>query len=145
MKTKEIQEKVVASMKAWQKVESDSIEMAARINRQTDNPIVRTVMSIIMQDSTTHHRVQQLIIDSLEKEAIALRPEELGEVWGLIDEHIALERQTIEYAKAALAVIKDTKMIVQQYLLEYMLIDEEKHNKILDNLEAVKRGMYPYA
>jgi bacterioferritin (cytochrome b1) len=145
MKTKELQEKLVAGMKAWQKIENDSVEMAARISNQTDNPVIRTVMSIIMQDSSTHHRVQQLMVDSLEKEAISLQPEELGEIWGMIEEHIALERRTIEFAQAALENIKGTKMVVQQYLLEYMLIDEEKHNKILDNLEAVKKGMYPYA
>lgn len=144
MKIKELQEKLVANMKAWQEIESDSIEMTARISKQTDNPIVRQVMSIIMQDSSTHHRVQQLIVDSLEKQAISLQPEELADVWGLIEKHIALERKTIDYAKEALTALKGTKMVVQQYLLEYMLIDEEKHNKILDNLEGIKKGMYPY-
>lgn len=145
MKTKELQEKIVANMKAWQKIENESVEMAARIGKQTDNPVVRTIMSIIQQDSATHHRVQQLIIDSLEKEAIVLQPEELGGIWSLIEKHIALERKTIDYAKEALDAIKSRKMVVQQYLLEYMLTDEEKHNKILDNLEGVKKGMYPYA
>jgi bacterioferritin (cytochrome b1) len=145
MSTKELQEKLVANMKEWQKIENGSVEMAARVNQKTDNPIVRQVMNIIMHDSATHHRVQQMIIDSLEGGTVALQPEELGDVWGLIEEHIALERKTIEHAKAALGALKNTKMVVQQYLLEYMLVDEEKHNKILDNLEAVKKGMYPYA
>jgi len=145
MKTKEVQERIAATMKAWQKVENESIEMTARINKQTDNPVIRAVMSIISQDSATHYRTQQLIIDSLEKEAISLQPEELGEIWGMIEQHITLERKTIELAKSALEAIKGTKMIVQQYLLEYMLLDEEKHNRILDNLEGVKKGMYPYA
>ena len=145
MKTKELQEQIVKTMKAWQKIEDKSVEMAAKIGDQTSNPIVQTVMAIIKQDSATHRRVQQLIIDSLEKEAISLQPEELGDIWGLIDDHIALERKTIEHAKQALDAIKGTKMIVQQYLLEYMLTDEEKHNQVLDNLEGIKKGMYPYA
>ena len=145
MKTKELQDKLVANMKAWQKVESDSIEMTARVSKKTENPIVRQVMAIIMQDSSTHHRVQQFIIDSLTKETVSLQPEELADVWDLVEKHIALERKTIEYAKEALETLKGTRMMVQQYLLEYMLIDEEKHNKILDNLEAIKKGMYPYA
>jgi bacterioferritin (cytochrome b1) len=145
MSLKEVQEKLVANMKGWQKVENSSVEMAAKISKQTDNPIVRTVMAIIMQDSTMHHRVQQLIIDSLERQTVALQPEELGDVWGMIEDHIALERKTIQHAKEALESLKGSKMLVQQYLLEYMLTDEEKHNKILDDLEAVKKGMYPYA
>jgi len=145
MKTKELQDKIAANMKAWQKIENGSIEMAAKVSKTTDNLLVRTVMAIIMQDSAMHHRVQQFIIDSLERQAVSLQPEEVGEVWGMIEEHIALERKTIEFAKEALDGIKGTKMVVQQYLLEYMLADEEKHNKLLDNLEAVKKGMYPYA
>ncbi len=144
MKTKELQDQVATNMKAWQKIENCSIEMAAKVSNTTDNLLVRTVMAIVMQDSTMHHRVQQFIIDSLEKQAITLQPDEVGEVWGMIEEHIALERKTIEFAKEALEAIKGTKMVVQQYLLEYMLADEEKHNKLLDNLEAVKKGMYPY-
>ena len=35
-------------------------------------------------------------------------------------------------------------MVVQEYLLEYLLIDEKKHNKILDTLGTIKKGMYPY-
>ena len=140
MSTKELQEEIVANMKAWQKVENDSVEMAARVSQKTDNPIVRQVMAIIMQDSSTHHHVQQLIVDSLQGGTVTLQPEELGSVWGLIEEHIALERKTIEYAKAALGALKNTKMVVQQYLLEYLLIDEEKHNKIMDNLEAVPKA-----
>jgi hypothetical protein len=42
-----------------------------------------------------------------------------------------------------LAAVKGKHMVVQEYLLNYLLIDEEKHNAILDNLEAVKRGVYP--
>ena len=145
MSTKELQEKLAQTMKGWQKIENDSVEMAARVSKKTDNPLVRAVMAIIMQDSSTHYRVQQLIIDSLETKAISLQPEELGDIGGMVEEHIALERKTIEFAKEALKAIKGTKMVVQQYLLEYMLIDEEKHNKILDNLEAIKKGMYPYA
>jgi bacterioferritin (cytochrome b1) len=145
MSTKEIQEQICSNMKKWQKIEDASIEACAKISKQSDNPIVRIVMEIIMRDSVMHHRVQQMIVDSLEGGTIALTPEEVADVWTLIEEHIRLERKTIEFAKEALEAIKGRKMIVQQYLLEYMLQDEEKHNKILDNLEGLKKGMYPYA
>ena len=81
---------------------------------------------------------------SLEKQAIALSPDELGEIWTLIEKHIELERKTINFAKEALEALKGKKMVVEQYLLEYLLEDENKHNKILDNLEGIKKGMYPY-
>ncbi len=32
----------------------------------------------------------------------------------------------------------------EQGHLDYLLIDEEKHNKIMETLETIKKGMYPY-
>jgi hypothetical protein len=34
--------------------------------------------------------------------------------------------------------------MVQAYLLEYLLADEQKHNLILEKLVDIQRGMYPY-
>ena len=39
---------------------------------------------------------------------------------------------------------KNKGMAVQAYLLEYLLIDEEKHDAILSKLESIKKSMYPY-
>jgi hypothetical protein len=41
----------------------------------------------------------------------------------------ALEQQTSPFAK---------------YLLEYLLTDERKHDKLLEEMEKIKKGMYPY-
>ena len=146
MSTKDVQEAVVGNMQRWQKIEDASVVSTGRVIEKTSNPIVRLVMEIIQRDSTMHHRIQGMIADSLSAptRTISLSPDEVGEVWGLIEQHIALERKTVEYAKEALGAIKGKKMVVQEYLLEYLLIDEEKHNAILDKLEAVKKGMYPY-
>jgi hypothetical protein len=63
----------------------------------------------------------------------------------MIEKHIQLEKKTIELAQEALDALKGKKMLVQEYLLNYLMEDEAKHNKILDNLEKIKGGMYPYA
>lgn len=146
MSTKEAQEQIVANMKKWQKVENASVSSTGHIIEKTENPIVRLVMEIIQRDSQMHYRVQELIADSLTTKAIALSPDEVGDVWGLIEKHIELERQTVELAKSSLRAIEGKKgMLVQAYLLEYLLRDEEKHDAILDKLSEVKKGMYPYA
>lgn len=144
MSTKEIQQEIVANMRKWQKVENASVASTGRIIEKTENPVVRMVMEIIQRDSQMHYRVQEFIADSLEHKTVSLDPDELGQVWSLIEKHIELERQTIMLAEAALIALKGRKMVVQEYLLDYLLIDEEKHNKILDNLETIKKGMYPY-
>lgn len=144
MSTKEIQEKLVDNMRRWQKIENASVASTGRVIEKTDNPIVRLVMEIIQRDSQMHYRVQDLIADSLEGKTIAINPEELGEVWEMVEQHIKLEKKTMELAQEALDAIKDRKMNVQQYLLEYLMIDEEKHNKVLEKMEMIKNQMYPY-
>ena len=145
MSTKEAQEKIVANMTKWQKIENASVSSTGRIIEQTENPIVRLVMEIIQRDSQMHYRVQELVKDSLTTKAISLTPEEVGSVWGAIEKHIALEKQTVVLAKESLEAIgKNKGMLVQGYLLEYLLKDEEKHDEILEKLNSIKKGMYPY-
>jgi hypothetical protein len=143
--TKEAQETIIANMRKWQKIEDASVASTGQVIAKTANPIIRLIMEIIQQDSQMHYRVQELIADSLSKKAIAVNPDEIGKVWKLIETHIALEKRTVKLAKSSLAAIEGKKgMLVQAYLLEYLLKDEEKHDVILEKLEAIKKGMYPY-
>ncbi|HHI02507.1 MAG TPA: hypothetical protein ENL22_03175 [candidate division Zixibacteria bacterium] len=144
MSTKEIQDKLVDNMKRWQKIEDASIASTGNIFEKTDNPIVRLVMEIIQRDSMMHHRVQEMIADSIERQTITLTPDELGQVWDMVEKHIELEKKTVELAEEGLQALKGKKMVVQEYLLQYLLTDENKHNKLLDDLETIKKGMYPY-
>ncbi|MFH1264644.1 MAG: hypothetical protein ABIK89_02900 [Planctomycetota bacterium] len=92
-----------------------------------------------------HHRVQGWIADSLEGKAVSLAPEEVGDVWGMIEEHIKLEKKTIQLAQESLDAIGDSKgMLVQAYLLQYLLDDEKKHDALLERLANIQKGMYPY-
>ncbi len=144
MSTKELQEKLVSAMTRWQEIEDAAVATTEHIIEKTSHPLIRTVMEIIQTDSKRHYQVQQMIIDTLEKEPISITPEDLIEVWDLIENHIQIERQTVEFATDALESVKGTKMVVIQYLIEYLLTDENKHNELLDNLEGIKKAMYPY-
>lgn len=145
MSVKEAQEKIVQNMRKWQKIENASVASTGKIIEQTENPIVRLIMEIIQRDSQMHYRIQELIADSLESKAITLAPEEVGNVWGAIEKHIELEKETVKLAEESLKAAEGKKgMVVQSYLLDYLLKDEEKHNAILANLEEIKKGMYPY-
>ena len=146
MSTKEAQQQIVTNMKNWQKIENASIVSTGKIMEKVDNPIVRLVMEIIQRDSQMHYRVQQMIEDSLERTALSLQPEELASVWDMIEEHQKLERQTVELATKSIEAIGKSKgMLLQHYLLKYLLSDEHKHEELLSNLEKIKGGMYPYA
>ena len=143
MTTKELQEQIKENVLQWQRVEDASIASTASAIGKTRNPIIRIVMEIIQRDSLMHHRVQQMIADSFDG-TISLSPDELGGVWDLIENHIKIEKRTIELAENALAALKAKKMVVQEYLLNYLLQDEKKHDTLLDQLEKIKKGMNPY-
>ena len=143
--TREVQQDLVSTMEAWKKIENASIASTGRVIEKTENPIIRLVMEIIQRDSQMHYRVQGLIAESLQK-TVSLSPEELGEVWGLIEEHIKIEEKTQNLAQESLEATKNSKgMLVQSYLLEYLLEDEKKHNLLLERLADIQKGMYPYA
>jgi hypothetical protein len=141
-KQKELNEKLVNTLKKWQKVEDDSVKSTSEIISKTKNPVVKQIMEIIRQDSAMHKKVQQLIIDSFEKEALYLSPEELGDIWSMVENHIELEKETIRLAEESR---KNSKSFFVRYLLGYLMTDEQKHNEILQQMEDIKSGIYPYA
>lgn len=142
---KEIQQKLIANMRSWQKIENASVASTGRVIEKTENPIVRLIMEIIQRDSQMHYRVQEYIAESLSGKPVTLTPEEIGEVWGMIEEHIDIEKRTIELARQSLESVKDSKgMLVQAYLLEFLSEDEQKHDRLLERLLKIQKGMYPY-
>ncbi len=144
MNTKELQEQIISDMKQWQKAENASVASTGRIIEKTKNPVVRLVMEIIQRDSKMHYQVQGFIADSLGEKTVSLTPEELAQVWEMIEQHIQLEKKMIEAAGQLLASLKGKHMVIQQYLIDYLLEDETKHNNLLDRLSGIKTKMYPY-
>ncbi len=144
MTIKDLQQEIISTMKSWQKVENSTVSLTGQIIEKTENPIVRLVMEVIQRDSQMHYRVQQWVTDSLESSTVTLTPEELGEVWELIERHIELEKKSVEIAETALASLKGKSMVIQNYLLSYLLEDEKKHNNLLNSLDSIKKKMYPY-
>ncbi len=125
-------------LRQWQGIERDAIETTAQIMEKTDNLLIRQIMEIIRNDSVQHHRVQQFLIDSVTKQAVTLSPDDLAEVWGQIEAHDELERQTIALARE---LMEQTTEPVHRILLNYLLTDEEKHDGILGELDDFKKHM----
>jgi len=143
MKAKEALEKTAENMKRWQKIENAAVRQTAAVMEESSHPLIRMVMEIIHNDSQMHYRVQQLIVDSIEKEQINVFYDELGQIWDAIEKHIAIEKKTIELAKECIAALEGTKFPVQQYLLNYLKTDEDKHDMLLADLARIKNKMYP--
>jgi hypothetical protein len=142
--TKEFQEEFIAKLRHWQQIEDTSVESTARIIEKTDHPLLKLVMEIIQSDSKMHFRVQQLIVESLEVKPVTLRPEDMTEVWESINDHMELEERMVGLVEETLSEVKKRKLLVPEYLLNYLYTDELKHRSLLLLLEEVKKGMYPY-
>ena len=143
MSTKEKQEALVENMKKWQKLENAAISQTSKIMEETDHPLIRTVAEIIQRDSHMHYRVQQLIIDSFEEKSIPFLLDQLETIWGSVEQHIQIEKKTIEMATESQKALEGTRNVVQQYLLNYLLEDEKKHDKLLADLDLRQRKMFP--
>jgi len=143
MTIKELQKKLAASMRRWQKIENSAIASTGYVMEKTENPIIRLIMEIIQRDSQMHYLVQQWIADSVESKTVSLTPDELKKVWSLIERHTEIEEAMVEIVKEALDSLKGKKMYIQEYLLKYLQEDETKHTNLLKSLEELKKGMMP--
>jgi uncharacterized tellurite resistance protein B-like protein len=134
-------EKLKTVLRKWLVIEDESIHQAGVVLDRTKNPVIRLVMEILRQDSVMHKKVQQAILDSLEKEAFSLQPEELAGVWEMIEKHDEAEKEAVRLAEEAR---KSCPLVIQQQLLSYLIEDEKKHDRLLGNLEGFKKRLYPY-
>ncbi len=142
MSIKENQAKLVEILREWQHIENKTVVQTAQIMDRTRHPVIRLIMEIIQGDSAMHYRVQELILDTLEREAITLTVEDLEGIWDAIEAHVAAERRTGELIVAAQRSLAGTNDVVQQYLLSYLGQDERKHERLLEDLSLIKRGMF---
>ena len=137
-KAQERTREAVELLRSWQSLERESIATTAEIMDSTDNLLIRQIMEIIRNDSVQHHRVQQFIIDILTREPVRMSPDDMAEVWTRLEQHGELERRTIEMA---IELKEKTTDVVAKVLLEYLILDEQKHDTLLEQLEAVKRHL----
>jgi hypothetical protein len=136
-KAQERTREAIELLRAWQGLEREAIGTTAEIMESTDNLLIRQ-MEIIRNDSVQHHRVQQFIIDMMTREPVRMSPDDMAEVWTRLEQHDELERRTIEMAKQ---IKEKTTDVVAKVLLEYLILDEQKHDTLLGHLEAVKRHL----
>ena len=131
-------DEMVDVLRRWQGLERQAMNDTAEIMETTNSPLIRMVMEIIRHDSLMHHRVQQFLVDSVTKKAIAVTREDIGEIWEKIEAHDQMEKKTIKMAEELREKSWDP---VHKTLLDYLLRDESKHDTILEQLNAMKSDL----
>lgn len=131
-------EEMVNVLREWQGIERQAMNDTAEIMEKTDNKLIRLVMEIIRHDSLMHHRVQQFLVDSVTKEDVPIRREDVAEIWEKVEAHDENERKTIELAEQ---LHEKAWSPVHKVLFHYLITDEKKHDAILGELNSIKQGM----
>lgn len=124
-------------IKDWQKLEDATIKFSEDLLKKTNNRLIKMTMEMIKHDSQKHKAMQQMLIDSLTKEPFILSPDDLASLSDGLNKHLAAEARSLELADKAL---KNSELFVTRYILSYLLADEQKHHKLLSNLNELKRA-----
>jgi hypothetical protein len=127
---------LIANLREWQKLEHAQINLTGAVMEETSNPVVSVVMEIIQRDSEMHHRVQQLIIDSLESEVVAMEAADVARVRQELHNHLEMEKETVRIAQESLAALAGRELVIQEFLMDFLRRDEEKHRELLVALET---------
>jgi rubrerythrin len=136
-----VKERLVSALREWQQIERDAIDQAAEVMERSSNPLIREIMDIIRNDSVQHFRVQQFLIDSLVETSVSVTPEEIDAVWDALVRHEKIEKSVVAVAAD---LRRESTDFVQRTLLDYLLQDEKKHDRMLETLEDFRRNHYPY-
>jgi len=124
-------------IKDWQKLEDATIDFSSKTLKKSKNPLIRMTMEMIKNDSQKHKAMQQLLIDSLTKEAFHINPDELAMLSDGLNKHIAAEARSLELADEAL---RNSELFITRYVLSYLIADETKHHNLLSKLNELKRA-----
>lgn len=124
-------------IREWQALEDKTIESAEELLNKTNNPLVKMTMEMIKHDSQKHKVMQQMLIDSITKEAIHLSPDELAPLSDLLNRHLEAEAKSLSLADAAL---EKSELFIARYILSYLIADETKHHSLINKLNELKRA-----
>ncbi|SPF34211.1 hypothetical protein SBDP1_1220002 [Syntrophobacter sp. SbD1] len=142
--TREQQQRIVSTIRDWGLLEQESSEYIEQVKAKCSNPLVFLVMDIIENDARLHKRLQEFIVNTLEHEPLTLSPDEVDEVIGLMRNHTRLKARMVEKVENIMEMTKDKSLGIQKFLLKTLLADEKKHKEMLEGIEKVMQGLYPY-
>lgn len=133
-------EEFIKLMKKWQALEEKTISSAEEMIKKTNNSFVRMAMEMIKHDSEKHKAIQQMIIDSITKEAIHISPDELNALSDMLNAHMEAEAESLCMAEDA---YKNCELFTTRFLLSYLIADEAKHHGLLCQFNDLKRAAIP--
>jgi hypothetical protein len=115
-------------MVEWQDTETGNILYAKEQLPKAKNPLTKTMLKVIMLEAERNSLIQQMIVESIRKEAVHLSPEELGSLSGHLNRYIEAEEKVLCHAEAA---AKRNEPLVPMSLLTFLISDLKQQNCLL--------------
>ncbi|MFX1562085.1 MAG: ferritin family protein [Promethearchaeota archaeon] len=115
-------------------LEEQIVSIATASVKTTKNQLVRRLVEGIGLDSNKHALILQAIIAHLESKTPFITEEKRNELGRNISHHIELEAKAI---KTYSSIISKTTDAGIKNLLEYILEDERRHHKLLNEIHSV--------
>ena len=115
-------------MVEWQDTETGNILYVKEELPKTKNPLTKTMLKVIKLEAEKNSLIQQMIVESIRKEAVHLSPEELGTLSGHLNRYIEAEEKVLSHAESAL---KKNETLVPLSLLTYLIADLNQQNCLL--------------
>lgn len=130
---------LVDILRNWQRSEDAAVALSASVMEQTGSHLIRLVAEIIQSDSLLHHRIQQMILDGIERrESLNPPDEEWDAVWKGLAKAVAIEDRFIELSESSLQAVRARGDSAQEFLLAYLEMEERKHRLLLENLKKLR-------
>ena len=126
---------LIKAMKVWMDSENQTMKDAEYMKKEVDNPFVKMAMEMLIHDAEKHKIIQQIVIDSLTKEAVHLTPDEFALLKEVLNRHIA---EASESLMRVMTILDKRERRITRYLLSYLGADEAGHRELVGKLNELK-------
>ena len=126
---------LIKAMEAWMDSEDQTIKDAEYMKNEADSPFVKMTMEMLIHDAEKHKIIQQMVIDSLTKEAIHLSPNEFAPIKEVLNTQIVEESESL---MRVMATLDKKEPRITRYLLSYLGADEAGRRELVGRLNELK-------
>jgi hypothetical protein len=127
-KSEDILDKIVD----LQSIETENMDQTSKAIPNAKNPLIKTMLQALKLEAEKSRVLQQMIVDSMKKEAVHLSPDELQNLSGHLNRHIKVEEKALTIAKEA---FEKSELAIPRYLLSYLIGDLKKQNALLRHFD----------
>jgi hypothetical protein len=128
-------------IRSWIRIEENIIEATNEKLDGLKDSLLKTFIECIRDDSKRHRELLNLAINDIGGKDL-LTEEDKGVLEDFINQHVHIEQEAVEIAEASL---KLTSSPAVRLILDYLLLDEKKHDHLmfeLAKLDQLKRPKY---